>query len=228
MSRVQLGSVSVTWTGGGVWLEHPEGGLLLDTPAGVVDAIGDGLAKVRGVVLTGDRTRHLTGLIPLLAAMEPHRPEDLPLDLRFPLGAERGVLLAETWVRGWPDRFPISLDAEPPGSTFDVGPFEIRTLPLRTGEPHWRKGTVEATVGVGVRVAVGDEAVAWIPGAAPDRHIAKLCAGVDLAVIEVGQRAWPRTDERWRLTEREAIEACGDAAAIWLPGDDGRLERDES
>lgn len=229
MSRVTLDELVVTWTGGGLWLDHPHGSLLLDAPEGVVDVLGEaGLGRLSGVVLTGDRTRQLVGLVPLLAALEPHRGEDLPFEVRFPLGAERGVLLAETWVRGWPDRYPLVLDAAPPGSSFEMGPFEIQTLPLRTGDPHWRRGTVAPTVGIGIRVHVDDVSLAWVPGSAPDRHIAKLCAGVDLAVIEVGRRAWPRTQERWRLTEAEAIEACGDAAAVWLPGDDGSLERDES
>ena len=224
--EVQIGALTVRWTGGGLLLIAGESALVLDAPTGVVDALGDDLARVHGVLLTGDRTRALTGLVPLLAALEPHRIREHPLDLRFVLGAERGAVLAEAWVRGWPDRYAIALDAEPPGSRFEVGPFAVWTLPLRTGQPHWRRGTVEPAVGVGARVSVGGVTVAWVPGAAPDRYIAKLVRGVDLAVIEIGTAAWPRTEERWRLTEREALEVCEGVGAVWLPGDDGSLTRD--
>lgn len=228
MTEAKLGRLVVRWMRGGLWLRHPEGGLLLDAPAGVVDALGADLPRVQAVVLTGDRTRSVVGLVPLLAALEPHRLPDLPVDLRFPLGAERGAMLAETWVRGWPDRYPLTLDAEPPGSRFDVGPFEVTTLPVRSGEPVWGRGEIERVFGVGVRVEIDGVALAWVPGAAPDRMVGRLCAAVDLAVVEVGVVPWPRSEVAWRLTERDAMEACADAAEVWLPGDDGRLDRDTS
>lgn len=222
--RAELGPVTVRWTGGGLYLEAEGSGLLLDAPSGVVQALGDDLPRVHGVLLSGERTGRLVGLLPLLAALEPHRVRDLPLDIRFPLGAERGAMVAETWVRGWPDRYPLTLDAAAAGEPFEAGPFHVETRSIRCGEPDWRAGTVVGVIGMAVRVRVGEHSVVWVPGAAPQRGLDRFCAGADLAVVEVGRLPWPRTDERWRLDLRAALELIGEGTEAWFPGDDGRLD----
>ena len=149
MSRWSRGETVASWVAGAsIRITSPPISST-SAPAGLGEALGPSLGRVRAIVSTTGRIRSVGGLVPLLCALEPHRASDAALLLHPPLGDERAAGLAEVWERFWPDRYPIVLDVVQPGGTFDVGPIEVTTFPIRVGEPRWRDGAVEATVGVG-------------------------------------------------------------------------------
>lgn len=222
-ARWERDGLVVEWLGGALWIELACAGMLLDVPPGAVERLGDRLPRLRSVALTSGRVRAVGGLVPLLVELGRWRVGDVPLALRFPLGEERGAMLAETWVRGWPDLYPLTLDAEVPGSTFDAGDAVVTTVPLRAGEPRWRDGSVQPVTAVAHRIDVAGRRVVWIPAAAPDGALRRAAAGADLAVIEVGSVPWPRTDARWRPGMEDAMALRDAVGELWVVGDDGRL-----
>jgi len=216
----QRDELKVEWCGGAVYVEHAGSGLLLDAPRGVSDRLGARLSRIRAVVLTSGRAGSVCGLVSLLASLQPHR--DHPLRVFFALGEERGAGLAEAWVRGWPDSFPVDLDGVMAEATLDEGPFEIRLRELRAGEPRWRRDDVVRTYAHAVSVRTSSGHVVWVPSCAPTTHVSRATHGADLAVIEVGVTPWPRSSHRWRMSTSDAIRLCG-AEELWTPGDDGKL-----
>jgi hypothetical protein len=217
------GRTEVVWHGGGLEVAVGNDALLVDVPAGIERALGDRLGRLRAIVLTGGSPRAVGGLVPLLCALEPWRDPEAELPVHVPIGEDRGAALADAWVRHWPDRFPVTVDAERPGITFDAGPFEVTTFEVRAGEPRWRTGTVEPRVAVAVRVRTEDLVVVLVPAAAPSTVIERACRDADIAVIEVATVSWPTTAERWRPTAEEALRLGAGAGAkeVWLVGDDG-------
>jgi hypothetical protein len=165
--------------------------------------------------------RSIGGLVPLLGALEPSHGGGAAVTLQVPLGEERAATLAEAWIRCWPDRYPLSVDAVRPGASFELGPIAVATSAIRVGHVRWATGEVEAGLGVALRITTPDLTIAVVVGAAPDPALARVCAGADVAVIEVGRVAWPRTDVAWRLRTDEAAELGAGAAALWMFGDDG-------
>lgn len=222
MNRWERGDTRVSWIAGALVVEVGGDVLLVDSPAGLPEALGPTLGRIRGIVFTTGRIRSVGGLVPLLCALEPHRPADAALPLHPPLGDERAAAMAEIWERTWPDRYPIVLDVVRPGGAFDVGPVQVTTFPIRVGEPRWREGTVDTLIGVGLRLETPDLVAAIVLGAAPSPALARSCADVDLAVIEVGVVDWPRTPAPWRLRTDEALAIGAGAGTLWLVGDDGR------
>lgn len=219
--------LSVHLVGSGLYLDLRGDGLLLDAPGGVderIDAIG-ALGRIRGIALSGGRIESVGGLVPLLCALEPHRL-DQSLPLRFPLGEERGASLADVWVRGWAEDQPLEISAEAPGSVLDLGPFSVRTFPIRRGEPRWRpQPHVIGASAVAFRVEVEGLVVAWVAGAGPGGAVRRACDGADLAVVEVGVKPWPPSDQPWRMSVADALTWSGTVETLWLVGDDGEALR---
>ena len=215
-----VGRTSVRWVGGGLWLRHGSDGLLIDAPPGVEARLGAELPRLRALLLTGGRMQSVGGLVPLLDALVPHR-RGAALAVHTLLGEERGVALAETWARAWSSPYPLTLDAERPGGTVDVGPFAVELVPMKAGEPDWAKDAVRARPQVAVRIEVDGRRVAFGPGAAPGTAAARLFADADLAVVEVGVTPWPASPSRWRFSAAEAAVVAAGAAQVWLVGDDG-------
>lgn len=223
MSHLHRGRTRVSLHGGAVWIQVDDDAVLIDAPPGVADALGpDRLPHLREVLLSGGRIRSIGGLLALLCALEPHRGPEDPLVVRAPLGDDRGAALAELWSRHWPDRFRVVLDTERPGATFDAGPIEVRTFPVRAGEPRWRPDRVDPRVAIALRVQTPDLTIAVVLGAAPSAAVTRACERVDLAIVEVGVEPWPRTTDRWRLSVEEALELGAGVQELWLVGDDGR------
>ncbi len=219
--NLTAGSTRVRWCGGGLYVEVGGDGVLVDAPPAVAEALGPDLPRVRSVVITGGRMASVGGLLPLLAALEPHRAPEHPLPVRVPLGEERGAAIAEVWTRHWPDRYPVEVDAARPGARFDVGVIDVETLAVRAGEPVWRAGVVVPRVQLAVRLRTPELLVAFVPGAAPGTVVSRATRGADVAVIEVGVLPWPRTDARWRMSAAEALAAADHGGVLWLVGDDG-------
>ncbi|MEQ1564867.1 MAG: hypothetical protein ABMA64_04460 [Myxococcota bacterium] len=216
------------WIGGGLWVEHAGDAILIDAPTGAAAELGEDLGRLRAVVLTTGRARSLAGLLELLSAAERFRG-GAPLELHLPLGEERGAAVAEVWAHHW-DAYPLVIDAQQPGSTFSVGPFDVSTAAVQVGDPRFHPERVEARLGLGLRISTGAGGpIAVLLGAAPDPGLHRLCAGAELAVIEVGVAPWPRVDRAWRLRTEQALAVGAGARQVWLVGDDGqRLALPES
>ncbi len=214
----ERGELSIRWLNGALLVKRGSTALLVDAPPGI--ALGSDAALIRGVVLTSGRMQAVGGLLAVLAALEPHR-QDTPLQIHFLLGEERAAALTEAWSHGWPDRYPLTLDAEFPGGHFEIEGVSFSTFPIRSGDPRWRAATVDSAVAVALRIVAPEAVVAWIPAAAPERGLARICAGADLAVVEVGVKPWPKTTERWRLSLPDALKIGVDAGELWVVGDDG-------
>lgn len=214
------GATEVVWLEGGVLVRWREHGFLIDAPPGVTHRLGADLPSVRAVVLTGGRWQAVGGLIELLCRLGRYR-NGLAMDLRVPLGEERGVALAETWVRTWGSPYPLALDMVRPGTAEVLGPMHVAMHPMRAGEPDGAWQTITPRLQVAVRITSPDASVAWVPGAAPADAVRKVCDGVDLAVVEAGVEPWPSHEGRWRMTPTEAAERASGADRLWLVGDDG-------
>lgn len=209
---------------GGLYLEHAGEGLLLDAPYGAAAALETvgGLARLRSIALSGGRILSVGGLPTLLCALEPYRGSDVPLSIWAPMGEERPALLADAWTGGWPDRYPLAIDAEVPGGEVRLGAFELRTFAIRRGDPRWRPPRIDVVVGVAFRVRAGGATVAWVAGAGPGGIVSHVCRGADLAVVEAGVMPWPASTDPWRLTVDQAVHAAAEAGEVWIVGDDGR------
>lgn len=200
--------------------------LLIDAPAGIEAALADAglLGRVRAIVCTSGRIGAVGGLVPLLCALEPHRTHAAPLDLHVALGEERAATLAEVWLRGWGDPYPLSIDAQRPGGRFTAGAVEVATFPARIGEVRFATGDVTAGVGMGLRLGTAALTIGVVVGA-PDRTQRRVCDGVDLAVVEVGVAPWPRLasppTSAWRLRVDEALALAANVGEVWIVGDDG-------
>lgn len=215
--------VAVHWCGGALYLEARGVGLVVNAPSGVEVLLARALPRVQAVVLSSGHTRAVSGLIGLFAALDPHRLADIPLALHVLLGEERGAQLGDAWVRAWPRRFPITLDAGVPEVPIDIGPFYLESLSIRAGEPSWRTGEVEAVPAVALRIQVGNTTVAWVPSTAPGTRVQRAIHGADLTVIEVGRTPWPRTPQRWRMSFAEAVSLHEGRGQLWVVGDDGHF-----
>ncbi len=215
--RFQQDGITVTWLQGGLWIRWDSGGILLDAPPAAA-LLGAELGHLRAIALTSGRIQAVGGLLGVLAATDRWRDPGLALPIHIALGEERASLVAETWQRGWPQAFPVELDAEAPGARFELGPFEVRTISVSAAEPDFRAGTTRAIPAVGLQLR-GPIQLAWVPSAAPGPVVEHLCRGADLAVVEVGVLAWPRGAVR--LRPEDAIRAASGARLLWCVGDDG-------
>jgi hypothetical protein len=193
--------------------------LLIDAPPSSLDGLAAWLPQVRAVVITSGRLSAVGGLLPLLCALEPHRGLDAELTLHVPPGDERAPSLAEVWVRHWPDRYPLVVDSERPGTTFEVGALTVTTQPLTTGELT-RTGVQELEA-IGLLLQTPDLSVGYFRGRAELPKLERWLR-TDLAVLEVGVAPWPRTDRPLRLRTDEAAQVARHTQELWLLGDDGR------
>jgi len=221
----EQGEVSVHWLMGAVGVCVGSDMLLLDAPPGVEQELSRRqlMGSVRAVGLSSGRVGSVGGLIPLLCALEPHRVTDAQLDLAMPIGDDRPAAIAEAWMKGWPDRFPLVIDCIRPGVGLDLGAFSVETMAVGRGQPQWCPNPdIRSIVGLAWRIRVLNTTIAWVPGAPASPIVQNACAGADLAILEIGVTPWPRTERRWRMTTVEALSRSADAAEVWLVGDDGR------
>lgn len=219
MSDWERGEVSVRWLQGGLSVRVGADVWVVDAPTGVVDALGDEAARVRGVVISHGRMPAVGGLLPLLDALHGHVSEDVPLEVRVPLGDERPALLADAWSRGWPGRTPLVLDAEAPGMASELGPLMLERVQFRGGEPV--QGEIRPLAVDGLKIGLGSLTIAWLPCVAPSTRLDRFFVGVDLAVVTVGAAPWPRSEERVRLSLAEAVAASAAAETVWIVTDEG-------
>ena len=217
----ERGRLAVEWRNGALWVCRDGVAVLVDVPTGTV--LGPDAPRLQSIVLTSGRMQAIGGLLPVLAELEPHRRADVPLRIYCPLGEERAPALMAAWSQGWPDRTPLTLDSSFPGAQFEVDTLGFQTFSVRSGEVHWRSGRVDPRVAVALRIVAPEATVAWLPAAAPVAALKRICAGADLAVVEVGVESWPRTRDRWRLSVADALGIGEEAAELWVVGDDGSM-----
>lgn len=215
--------VQVRWLSGAVYMEKDGYGLLIDAPATAVSLLEDRLPHIQSIILTSGGIASVGGLVPVLCALEATRPVDLPLSLHFAFGEERGAMMAEAWVRGWPCGYPLTLDGEVPGGRFDAGPFSIVTSGLKCGEPEWGMKRIRPTIGLALTISAGDVTVARVPATRSTPMVSKLCRDRDLAIVDVGVIPWPESSTPWRMTVDQAVSRGSGAKCLILVGDDGVL-----
>lgn len=221
---LRRGRTEARWAGGALLVCHGRAGVVVDAPVGVGAALSASeLTALTTVVVSGDRLHGLAGLWLLCDAVTRHRHDPGVLHLVHPLQAERPALLGGAWARGWPDGVALDLDGARPGEPLDLpDDVTVTFVPLATAEPAGGGG-VHPVAGCGVRITTPDAVIAWAPSARPGSAAARLCAGADLAVVEVGVRPWPSTPHPWRLGPADAIRAAADAEVAWIVGDDGHV-----
>ena len=217
----QRGKFFVGWREGALLVQRGSIAVLVDAPPGT--QLGAEAALIQSIVLSSGRMQAIGGLLPVLAALEPHRVANVPLRVHCPLGEERAPSLLAVWSQGWPDRYPLTMDSAYPGSQFEVGQLGFETLPVISGEVQWHRREVTPQVAVAVKIIAPEATVVWVPAAAPDAGLRRICAGADLAVVEVGVEEWPRTPERWRLAVTDALHIGSDVGELWIVGDDGSM-----
>lgn len=211
----------VRWIGGALWMSAGYGGLLIDAPAGVHEALDrEGLLpSLQAVLVSSARTRPISGLLPLWDALGINQRRTLRV--LHVLGDERTPLLAQAWAQGWPEGIRLDLDGMAPGTCFDVAGIDVELVPLRIGEPVSGGTGGQGVAGCGLRLHTGARTISWLPCSRPGTAAARLCSGVDLAVIEIAATRWPKTEVPWRMSRNDALQAAMGASASWLVGDDG-------
>ena len=220
----QNSDLSVRWIQGATVLEVGGDAVLLDAPLDAIPAlIQDGVvARIRTVAFSSGATSALGGFIPLLEAMCRHHLPEFPFVFWGPMGEERPGLMIEAWSRGWPGRLSLGLDTILPGSRFEMGPFDVKTVGLEIGEPIWQPTPhVKAGQGLGWRFTYGQTTIVWVRTCTPSDALAHFCKDTTLAIIEVGVQPWPNTDRRWRLSVSDASQYGLSAQELWLVGDEG-------
>ena len=217
----ERGDFSIRWWDGALLVRRRDVAVLVDVPAGTV--LGEEACRLQSIVLTSGRMQAIGGLLPVLAELEPHRLVQVPLRVHCPLGEERAPALTAAWSQGWPDRYPLTIDSAIPGGQFEVDVIGLQTFPVRSGEVRWRSGRVDSRIAVALKIMVPEATVVWMPAAAPAPNLMRLCAGADLAVVEVGVESWPRTKGRWRLSISDALKIGAGAGELWVVGDDGSM-----
>ena len=183
--RRRIGELEIHALDGGLVLETAGRTLIIDAPVGSVNAV-----HASAIVFTSGRARALAGLWSLLASAE-RRLLPEPLVVWSALDEPRPMLIVEAWVRGNGEPCPLVLDSDGPGATVDLPPWRIVTAALAGVEPRGREGAPARIPVVGLRIEVGGVAVAYIPAAAPTAAARRLCAGADLAILEVPSASWP-------------------------------------
>jgi hypothetical protein len=215
---MKRGSTELCWVEGTLVVSVGADVLLVDAPPGAMRGLGAWLPHVRAVALTSGRLSAVGGLLPLLCALEPHRGLDAELTLHLPPSDERAPALAEVWMRHWPDRYPLVVDSERPGTTFEVGAIRVTTQPLSTGELA-RTGIQELEA-LGLVLQTPDLSVGYFRGRAELPKLERWLR-TDLALLEVGVLPWPRTDRPLRLRTDEVAQIAKHTRELWLLGDDG-------
>jgi hypothetical protein len=130
--------------------------------------------------------------------------------------------MVEAWSRGWPDQLSLGLDTVLPGAHFNMGPLKVRTIGLEMGEPIWQpKPQIKPVQGLGWRFSIGQTTIVWIRTCAPRDALAHFCKDATLAIVEVGVRPWPNSEQRWRLSVSDASQYGLSARELWLVGDEG-------
>ena len=221
MSDWTRDNTHVHWVQGGLLVQFGSVVLAIDAPMGIADRITPHLGHVQGIVLSSGRMASVRGLLALMEATS--RARTTPFTVIGPAMDERIPAIVEVWTRGWQNRVPIHIDALPTNEPAFFGEIQVRLQSVAHGEPNGQHPEgIERVPGCAVQIQTPDTQIVWVPGAAPNPSVRRAIRGADLAIVEVGVVPWPQTEQRWRLTLTEALEAAQDAETVWVVGDDGQ------
>jgi ribonuclease BN (tRNA processing enzyme) len=160
----------------GLLVRHDRQNLLLDLGTGTVARLQEhvDLFDVHGVVISHSHPDHVTDLYTYLLArlFAPERPPMIPLYLAPKIEERFTPLLADdSGDMKLAEGFDI--DIVEPGRELTVGPFRIRTAPMRHSVPT-----------IGMRVEAGATAVTYSADTGPTDDLVHLAAGSDLLIAE--------------------------------------------
>lgn len=165
-----------------------------------------GLFDVGAVLVSHSHPDHVTDLYAYLFAriFSPEPPPRIPL-LVAPRVVERfkPLLSDETAEIRLPEAFDV--DEVRPGEERRLGPFTVRTAPMRHTVPT-----------IGVRVEAGGRAVAYTADTGPADEAVELARGADLLVAEASWQEDGQARPPIHLTAREAGEIAARAGAARL------------
>lgn len=216
---MRLGEATIHWIGGGLYIDHPSGGLILDTGKASGDWIKANVPKrpLQAIILTSSRGSALHGLLPLLEGLsQQHTPS--PIHIIHPMGDERVPLLLQAWTGGWHAGAPVIADAVPPGEVVHLSCGSAHLHPLRVAEQL--AGELQALPGFGVRLQIDGQTLAYAPDASSGLATRQLCAAADLVVI--GVTLSPPQPSRAFRTLADAKQAGASAGTLWVVDEHGR------
>ncbi len=181
-------SLRVGWVGG-LYIEFGGLGLMINATEGTTErwnaCFDPSLLEM--IAVSDGEIRSLGGLLPLLCSLE-RRSE---LRIWAPMGEERPAYLAEAWSRGWPNRYPLGVEAEFPGGSFRLGDMKITSIGLRRSTE------------VAFRIDAGGRKIGFLPSGyheAVVRHLRRM----DLLVVigdlnDVSQVGSLEPEQLWAL-----------------------------
>ncbi len=182
-----------------------------------------GLLDVDAVVISHRHPDHLLDLFPYFYARLFHPEHPMGLPLYCPPGLVDGVTALLSDQGGAMVEKVFDVRAVEPGESFGVGPFRVRTAPMRHPVPT-----------LGMRVEAGGVALAYSADTGPTDELVGLARDADLLLSEATWLEVPGGAEPLHLTAGQAGEHAARAGAAelvlthvrWMNTDrDGGLER---
>jgi ribonuclease BN (tRNA processing enzyme) len=187
----------------GLLVRHEGRSLLLDLGSGTVAKLQEhtGLFDPHGVLITHSHPDHVSDLYTYLLArlFAPERPPLIPLYLAPKVLERFTPLLADDSGPMRPQEAFDVVEVEP-GTGLSLGPFTIRTAPMRHSVPT-----------LGVRVEAGGTALTYSADTGPTDELVRLSRGCDLLVAEASWQTDGIDRPPIHLTAREAGEMAARA-----------------
>jgi ribonuclease BN (tRNA processing enzyme) len=188
----------------GFLVRHEGAALWIDAGTGTLANLQRhiGLFDVDAVVISHSHPDHVTDLYSYLYArlFSPEQPPKIPLYLA-PRVAERfnPLLTDDSTEMRLAEGFDVAV--VDPGQTVEVGPFRIRTAPMRHTVPT-----------IGVRVDADRSSFAYSADTGPTDELVSLARGSDILVAEASWLEDGQERPPIHLSAREAGEAASAAA----------------
>jgi ribonuclease BN (tRNA processing enzyme) len=206
----------------GLLVRHEGQSLVLDLGSGTVAKLQEhaGLFDPHAVLISHSHPDHVADLYTYLMArlFAPERPPLIPLYLAPKVLERFTPLLADDSGDMRPQEAFDVIEVEP-GSELSVGPFRIRTAPMRHSVPTF-----------GVRVEADGAALAYSADTGPTDELIRLGRGCDLLVAEASWQADGIERPPIHMTAKEAGEMATQAGAgrLLLTHIRPHLDRDRS